>query len=197
MTAKEETRRATFDPVDTTTKSTRNSFARTHFRVVPNRPLPILPASMAPSPKLESSSFLSDDNSTPPSLLLSKKRATLSFRRNRRLSIFLSFPVSLLLIYLFLPSWLNRSDLFVPPPAYISHAGKSALETTIILPKVQYKFRKGEGADIERREKVKEAILRTWELYSQEAWGWDEVRPVQGGGRDSRFLLFAVLHFPP
>ena len=42
--------------------------------------------------------------------------------------------------------------------------------------------------DPERRRKVKESIQRTWELYVQEAWGWDEVRPVQGGGRDPRHL---------
>ena len=63
-----------------------------------------------------------------------------------------------------------------------------------MLPKIQYNFRKGEGADPERRERVKEAILRTWELYAQEAWGWDEVRPVQGGGKRLSVLPSIMFH---
>jgi Glycosyl hydrolase family 47 len=137
---------------------------------------------MPHSPKFEASSFLSDDKS--PSL-----RSSLSFRRNRRIPFLLSFPLTLLLIYFLLTSWLDRSHLFLPPPPYLSHASKRALQNTIVLPKIQYNFRNGEGVDIERREKVKEAIQRTWELYSQQAWGWDEVRPVRGGGRDPRLTL--------
>lgn len=136
---------------------------------------------MAHSPKFEPAFYLSDDKSPPQSL----KRP---FRRKRRVPILLSFPLALFLLYLLSPSWLDRSELFLAPPPYLSHAGKAALETTIFLPKIQYNFRKGEAEDPERREIVKETILRTWELYAQEAWGWDEVRPVQGGGSDSRYF---------
>jgi mannosyl-oligosaccharide alpha-1,2-mannosidase len=134
---------------------------------------------MPHSPKFEVS-FYPPDNKSP---LQSLKR---HFRRNRRIPILLSFTI--FLFYFILPSLLDQSELFLPPPPYLGYAGKAALETTIVLPKIQYNFRKGEGADPERRERVKEAILRTWELYAQEAWGWDEVRPVQGGGKDSRYF---------
>jgi hypothetical protein len=148
---------------------------------------------MAPSPKLESSPFtLSDDNSPPQSILLPTKRSSMPFRRNRRIPFLLSFPLTLLLLYCILPPWLERSELFPPSAPYLSHAGKSALETTIVLPKIQYKFPKGRGADIPRRHKIKESIKRTWDLYVQEAWGWDEARPVQGGGRDTRYTKIFV-----
>ena len=71
----------------------------------------------------------------------------------------------------------------------MSYAGKAALETTMQLPDLQYKFLNGSGADIERRDKVKDAIKRTWDLYVQQAWGWDEARPVRGSGQDTRYPL--------
>ena len=60
-----------------------------------------------------------------------------------------------------------------------------------MLPEIQHKFAKGQGGDVVRRTKVKEAIQRTWELYSSEAWGWDEVKPVEGGGRDTRYTQYS------
>lgn len=143
----------------------------------------LLPASstMAHSPKFEVAIYLPDNKFPSHSL----KRP---FRRKRRIPILLFLPFTLFLLYFLLPSWLDQSELFLAPPPYLSHAGKAALGATIVLPKIQYNFAKGEGADPERREQVKETILRTWRLYAQEAWGWDEVRPVEGGGRDSRYL---------
>jgi len=140
---------------------------------------------MPPSPKLDSFSF--PDDPSPTTLSLLKPR-----RRTRRLpTLLLSLPLTCILLYfLLLPpttSWLDHSRLFVPAPGYASHSGKSALKTTIELPPVQFAFRKGEGEDKERLRVVRDAILRTWELYEQEAWGWDEVRPVHGGGRDTRY----------
>lgn len=72
---------------------------------------------------------------------------------------------------------------------YFSHSGKGALDSTIELPQIQYSFSSGVGGDTPRRQKVKDVIQRTWELYAQEAWGWDEVKPNEGGGRDTRYLL--------
>jgi len=57
---------------------------------------------------------------------------------------------------------------------------------------VQFAFGAGEGGDEERLRGVREAILRTWGFYVQEAWGWDEVRPVKGGGRDTRYRICFV-----
>ena len=52
---------------------------------------------------------------------------------------------------------------------------------------MQFGFREGEGGDAGRLRAVREAISRTWEGYVEEAWGWDEVRPVAGGGKDTRY----------
>ncbi len=135
---------------------------------------------MPSSPKLETQQFLYPPHTnTTPSLPLLP-------RRPRRLPILFSLLLSIILIYLILPSWLDQSALFRPPPPYLSHAGKSALETTRELPRIQFAFPSGEGADEERRGRVREVIERTWEIYVREAWGWDETRPVFGGGRDTR-----------
>ncbi len=92
----------------------------------------------------------------------------------------------LLSLVLTLCIWSSNGQSTDPPP-YLSHAGRAALETTIRLPVLQYQFPNGSGADVERRNKVKDAIKRTWDLYVQQAWGWDEVRPVRGSGQDTRF----------
>jgi len=151
--------------------------------------LPSSPSAMPPSPKLTGDpANYGADQSLPLSQFKSPRSstATLHVRRTRRIPLLLSLPLTVLLCYLLLPSMLDRSDLFVAPPPYLSHAGRSALETSVLLPRVQFLFPPGQGKDVGRREKVREAIRRTWKLYSQEAWGWDEVRPVQGGGRDPR-----------
>ena len=96
--------------------------------------------------------------------------------------------LALTLFYSCMWSSTVQSVLLDPSP-YMSYAGKAALETTIQLPELQYKFPNGSGADVERRDRVKDVIKRTWDLYVQQAWGWDEVRPVRGSGQDTRYPL--------
>src|SRR5277367_4130833 len=168
----------------------RNLFPNTHCPPHYNShsfTTPHPPSSMPPSPKLDSLSFPDDPTSTSTTLSLLTPR-----RRTRRLpTLLLALPLTCILLYfLLLPpttSWLDHSHLFIPSPAYVSHSGKSALRTTIGLPPVQFAFGTGEGGDEERLGVVREAIFRTWWFYVKDAWGWDEVRPVQGGGRDTRF----------
>lgn len=37
----------------------------------------------------------------------------------------------------------------------------------------------------ERRAVVKDLFLRSWNAYKQQAWTWDELRPVSGGGKNT------------
>lgn len=37
----------------------------------------------------------------------------------------------------------------------------------------------------ERRTAVKDVFLRSWNAYKQQAWTWDELRPVSGGGKNA------------
>lgn len=37
----------------------------------------------------------------------------------------------------------------------------------------------------ERRAAVKDAFSRSWNAYQEQAWTWDEVRPVTGGGKNT------------
>src|SRR5947207_11734106 len=98
-------------------------------------------------------------------------------RRSRRGATLLSLPLSLFLLYFLLNiQFPYESPTFFSSTPYIDHSGRSALRTEISLPKVQFPFRNGEGADPQRRERVKQAILRTWEGYVSQAWGWDEVK---------------------
>jgi hypothetical protein len=106
-------------------------------------------------------------------------------KQRKKLAKAVSFPVILVLLYLIILTLPSKRRAFLPPD-YVSHIGKSALETTLSLPTLQYRFANGEGAHYEHREKVKEALKRNWDFYVHEAWGWDEVRPVHGGGRDTR-----------
>lgn len=109
-----------------------------------------------------------------------------SFRRKLPMLRLLRLPFALLTLYFLLPFLVNRPKS-TPPPEYLSHAGRPVLETTIVLPKLQHRFASNQGGDDERRQKVKESIKRTWDLYVREAWGWDEVRPSHGGGHDTRY----------
>jgi hypothetical protein len=100
------------------------------------------------------------------------------------------YPLLLMILYLLLSLWPRPpSRIIEPTEEYLSYIGKSALSTSIPLPRLQYQFAHNEGLDFDRREKVKASIKETWDLYVQQAWGWDEVRPVTGGGRDSRYFF--------
>lgn len=37
----------------------------------------------------------------------------------------------------------------------------------------------------ERRAAVKDVFLRSWDAYKQQAWTWDELRPVSGRGKNT------------
>lgn len=55
------------------------------------------------------------------------------------------------------------------------------------LPKVQHGFpakHKGSVTE-ERRKAVRDVFLRGWTSYKQQAWGWDELQPVTGGGKNT------------
>ena len=124
---------------------------------------------------------------SPPNL---PTRSILPRQRNRRIVLQVaSYPFLLLILYFLFTLYAKNQHILVDPTIYLSHAGKAALATTIVLPRLQYEFEKKEGRSDERREKIKGFIKQTWDLYVQQAWGWDEVRPVRGGGRDSRYIF--------
>ena len=123
---------------------------------------------------------------SPPNL---PTRTILPRQRNRRIVQVASYPFLLLILYFFFAFYPKDQHIHVDPTMYLSHAGKAALATTIVLPRLQYEFEKNEGRYDERREKVKGFIKQTWDLYVQQAWDWHEVRPVGGGGRDSRYIF--------
>lgn len=55
------------------------------------------------------------------------------------------------------------------------------------LPKVQHGVpakHKGSVTE-ERRKAVRDVFLRGWTSYKQQAWGWDELQPVTGGGKNT------------
>ncbi|KAK6533909.1 hypothetical protein TWF281_005254 [Arthrobotrys megalospora] len=54
--------------------------------------------------------------------------------------------------------------------------------------RIQYPFKeKGINArDAKKADAVKEVMKRTWKLYKERAWGFDEIRPVSGKHRNSR-----------
>lgn len=37
----------------------------------------------------------------------------------------------------------------------------------------------------DRRAAVKDVFLRSWNAYKQQAWTWDELRPLSGGGKNT------------
>lgn len=55
------------------------------------------------------------------------------------------------------------------------------------IPKVQHTFSKKSGNKVteERRKAVRDVFLRGWTSYKQQAWGWDELQPVKGGGKNT------------
>ena len=151
---------------------------------------------MPVSPKYETTIPLLTDESSSRSFLPTVTRSTVLCRRSRRVPVLISFPIALAVIYIILTyseSWIGRTTSFITPIPYLSHAGRGALESTIILPRIQYHFDKGDGGDPSRRTKIQETIRRTWELYTNEAWGWDEVKPTEGGGRDTRYSPFSQM----
>lgn len=55
------------------------------------------------------------------------------------------------------------------------------------LPQVQAAFDTFRDTQVtrDRREAVKKVFLRSWNAYKEQAWTWDELRPVTGGGKNT------------
>jgi hypothetical protein len=121
----------------------------------------------------------SEDPSSPPDLTI------ICYRSKVRIARLVWYPLLLVVLYLLLSLWPKAPSRIIGSNDYASYLGKSALATSLALPRLQSY---NEGPDYERREKVKGLIKETWALYVQQAWGWDEVRPVSGGGRDTRYF---------
>lgn len=56
------------------------------------------------------------------------------------------------------------------------------------LPRVQHDFTNSKHGGVtdlseRRRKAVRQVFLRGWDAYKEQAWGWDELKPVSGGGR--------------
>lgn len=56
-----------------------------------------------------------------------------------------------------------------------------------VLPKIQHKFpsQKKDSVTEERRRAVRDAFIRSLTSYKEQAWGWDELQPVTGGGKNA------------
>ncbi|ROV94091.1 hypothetical protein VMCG_08246 [Cytospora schulzeri] len=56
-----------------------------------------------------------------------------------------------------------------------------------VLPRVQYKFssNKNDKTNEKRRKAVKDVFVRSWNAYKREAWLWDELVPIAGGGKNT------------
>lgn len=55
------------------------------------------------------------------------------------------------------------------------------------LPRVQHNFgsRKNDKVTEDRRQAVKDVFVRSWNAYKREAWMWDELVPIAGGGKNT------------
>jgi len=112
------------------------------------------------------------------------------YQSNVQIKKVIWYPFLLIILYLLPFLWPGSPSRFIDPTEYVSYIGQSALSTSVTLPRLQYQFPFNEGNSYDRREEVKALIKNAWDLYVKQAWGWDEVRPVTGGGRDSRYLSF-------
>jgi len=64
--------------------------------------------------------------------------------------------------------------------------GNGSLQATIDLPQIQFPFPAGTGGNLNRSSAVKTVVERTWNLYSQKAFGSDQIQPVNGSGVSTR-----------
>src|SRR5271155_1136751 len=88
---------------------------------------------------------------SPPNLSTS---TILPRQRKRRIVQVASYPFLLLILYFLFTLYPKNQHILVDPTMYLSHAGKTALATNIVLPRLQYEFEKKEGRSDERREKI-------------------------------------------
>ncbi|KUI61866.1 putative mannosyl-oligosaccharide alpha-1,2-mannosidase 1B [Cytospora mali] len=80
-------------------------------------------------------------------------------------------------------NWSSASDFFPPePPLAALPSGKPKS-----LPRVQHKFdsNKNDKVTEKRRNAVRHAFVRSYNAYKREAWMWDELVPIAGGGRNT------------
>lgn len=79
----------------------------------------------------------------------------------------------------------TEAKLFFPPND-IKPLPKGKSEK---LPPVQHSFssasRQNHNVNEERRRAVEHAFARSWDAYKSEAWLWDEVKPMTGGGKNT------------
>lgn len=76
----------------------------------------------------------------------------------------------------------SKAKQFFPPSSYTPlPRGKPKK-----LPRVQHQFSHATTALNEKRRKaVRHIFLRSWNAYRDEAWLWDELKPVTGGGKNT------------
>lgn len=89
----------------------------------------------------------------------------------------------------FVPSAFNwtSAELFFPPTTPLRSLPPGTPKT---FPHVQYNFGRQGSAEKNkvaegRRKAVKDAFVRSWSAYTKQAWLWDELEPVSGGGKNT------------
>ncbi|KAF3938973.1 hypothetical protein ABW19_dt0203202 [Dactylella cylindrospora] len=89
----------------------------------------------------------------------------------------ITFVLGVLCLYLL------HQFLFVSGPEVNTYAYPAIAPDAVI----QYPFtQNGVGEDREKAEAVKEVMERTWRLYKEKAWGYDEIKPVSGDHKNTR-----------
>ena len=80
-------------------------------------------------------------------------------------------------------NWSSARDFF-PPTSPLTRLPTGNPKR---LPRVQHQFRRKDNDKIteSRRKAVKDVFLRSWDAYKREAWSWDELVPVAGGGKNT------------
>ncbi|KAL1883304.1 hypothetical protein Daus18300_000362 [Diaporthe australafricana] len=84
----------------------------------------------------------------------------------------------------FTPSSFNWSSAEYHPVSSFASLPKGKPKA---LPKVQHRFsaQNRDSVTEERRKTVRHVFLRSLTAYKQQAWGWDELQPVTGGGKNA------------
>ncbi|ROV96866.1 hypothetical protein VPNG_09260 [Cytospora leucostoma] len=80
-------------------------------------------------------------------------------------------------------NWSTAVDFFPPNlPFAVLPKGKPKP-----LPRVQHNFssKKNDKVTEQRRKAVKDVFSRSWDAYKREAWLWDELVPIAGGGKNT------------
>lgn len=80
--------------------------------------------------------------------------------------------------------WAAAKLFFLPNLQSTARLPRGELKT---LPRVQASSElfKSTKETERRRAAVKDVFVRTWHAYKEQAWTWDELRPVSGGGKNA------------